>query len=91
MANFTAFRDMHTEKKGGKYSSKKIWGTIILSLICVTYLLDGFSFFTVNASLFDPMLFVAGGLIGLHTISQIFSRPSKEEEPVKKDDEIPIN
>lgn len=74
--NYTFLKDITTEKKGGKYSSKKIWGHIILLLVGVTYILDGFGYYHVNSSLFNTMVISGTTLIGLRTIASLFKKKS---------------
>ncbi len=78
--NFTLIKDMHTEEKGGKYSSKKIWGSIFFTLIGLTYMLDGFGFYEINQHLFDSVLTAATFLIGA-TVVTAFSKktPPKDD------------
>jgi undecaprenyl pyrophosphate phosphatase UppP len=65
---FKVFKEIHKEGKNEKYSSKKIWGSIILSLVCITYIGDGFKFYTINSHLFDSMLISGTTLIGLSMV-----------------------
>jgi hypothetical protein len=79
--NTTVFRDMFSEIKGGKYSSKKIWGSIILGLVAMTYVMDGYDFYEINTHLFDAMLIAGSSLIGLTTLSGIFTKKSATTKP----------
>ena len=78
--NYKFIRDLFTEVSGGKYSSKKLWGAIILSVVTLTYLGDGFKFYDVNVHLFDSMLIAGTSLIGLTTIGNIFKRSSTDTD-----------
>jgi len=76
-SNFTFFRDLYTEDKGGKYSSKKFWGHIFLALIGFTYLVDGFDWYDINVSLFNSVLIAGCTLIGLNTVKGMFNKKDK--------------
>ena len=65
-------KDLFSEEKGGKYSSKKIWGGVITGLVCVAFILDGLHFYTANKDLFNVMLLTGSSLIGLTSIANIF-------------------
>lgn len=81
--NFTLFQDLLREKRGGKYSSKKIWGTIIMFLVASAFILDGLHFYIVNENLFNSMLLAGSALIGLTTAVSIFKKdkPEDTDEP----------
>jgi undecaprenyl pyrophosphate phosphatase UppP len=68
---FSVLRDIHLESRNGKYSSKKVWGSIILLLVCITYVLDGLAFYTIDHILFNYMLITGAALIGMNTVRQI--------------------
>jgi hypothetical protein len=70
-------KDLFTEETGGKYSSKKIWGAIIMALVCTAFILDGLNFYTANKDLFNSMLIAGTSLIGLTTVTKIFNKPEK--------------
>jgi len=72
--NFTFFQDLLREKRGGKYSSKKIWGFVIMLLVCAAFVLDGLHFYKVNINLFNSMLIAGTTLIGLGTAASIFGK-----------------
>ncbi len=67
-------KDLFREASGGKYSSKKIWGFIILFLVCIAFVLDGLHFYTSNENLFNSMLIAGTTLIGLNSVSGIFKK-----------------
>ena len=83
--NFTFFQDLLREKRGGKYSSKKIWGMIVMILISLAFLGDGFNFYKVNVELFNTMAIIGTTLIGLGSLASIFSK--KESEPIAPSNE----
>jgi len=66
-------RDLFTEKKGGKLSSKKFWGNIFLALCAITYTLDGFHFYDVGKELFSSLLIAGCTLVGLRTVGGLFN------------------
>lgn len=74
MANFKFIQDQLRERSNGKYSSKKIWGLIIMLLVCSAFILDGLHFYTANESLFNSMLIAGCTLLGLNTAKAIFSK-----------------
>ena len=67
-------RDMFCEESGGKYSSKKIWGAIIMALVCTSFILDGLHFYKSNETLFNSMLIAGTTLIGLRTLTGIIKK-----------------
>lgn len=79
--NFTLFQDLLREKRGGKYSSKKIWGMIIMLLVCIAFVVDGLKFYTVNENLFNSMLIAGTTLIGLGTLNLFSSKKDSELTP----------
>lgn len=83
--NFTFFQDLLREKRGGKYSSKKIWGAIIMFLVCSAFIVDGFDFYTINVALFNTMAAIGTTLIGLGSIAGIFNK--KETDLASSDEE----
>lgn len=76
--NFTFLKDMLSEDKSGKYSSKKLWGHIVMGLVCTTYILDGWDFYVINTHLFDSMLIAGGYLLGISLVRSAFNRTKKE-------------
>jgi hypothetical protein len=81
MKNFTFLKDLFSESKGGKYSSKKFWGHIFMLLVAAAFIVDGLHFYTVNVDLFNTMVIAGTTLIGLRTIRTFFER--KSAEPAK--------
>lgn len=75
--NFTLFQDLLREKRDGKYSSKKIWGAIIMLLVCLAFIADGLHFYTVNEHLFDSMLLSGTTLIGIGALSMLRKKDNK--------------
>lgn len=82
MANFKFFQDQLREKSNGKYSSKKVWGAIIMTLICLSFTLDGLKFYTANESLFNSMLIAGCTLLGLTSVKEMVGRKNNEEEKI---------
>jgi hypothetical protein len=78
--NFTFFRDISMEDKGGKYSSKKIWGHLIMLLVGTAFVLDGLHWFVIDEGLFNSMLIAGTTLLGLNTISSIITKKSNKDE-----------
>ena len=83
--NFTSFQDLLREKRGGKYSSKKIWGAIIMLLVSLAFVVDGIHFYTVNESLFNTMAAIGTTLIGLGSLTSILGK--NESAPLSPSDE----
>ena len=54
--------------KENKVSSKRFWGSIILILCGIAFVLDGLGFYSVNVTLFNSFLLAGSSLIGLDTI-----------------------
>lgn len=77
------FQDLILENRGGKTSSKKVWGHIILILISLTYVLDSKGTYKINEHLFDAMLISGTTLIGASTIASIFTK-RKTNEPIQE-------
>lgn len=84
--NFTFFQDILREKRGGKYSSKKLWGFIVMVLLCTAFILDGLKFYDANENLFTVMATIGTTLIGLGTLN-IFTKKSEEPELAPSDEE----
>jgi len=74
MANYKFFQDQLREEVGGKYSSKKVWGAIIMSLVCLAFIVDGLHFYNVNDNLFNSMLIAGCTLLGLTSVKSMFSK-----------------
>jgi len=72
--NFTFFQDFLREKRNGKYSSKKVWGTVIMILVSLAFVVDGMQFYTVNTTLFNSMLLAGASLLGLRSIASLFKK-----------------
>ena len=70
--------DWLKEEKGGKWSSKKIWGHIIMLLVSAAFVLDGLNFYEADHHIFDAMLIAGTTLIGAGTIRQIFSKDGSQ-------------
>lgn len=78
--------DWFREDKGGKFSSKKLWGHIFCALVGITYVMDGWNFYKINEHLFDSMLIAGVTLLGLRTVSGLFGKKS-ETSKAKADDQ----
>ena len=75
--------DIFTEDKmDNKYSSKKTFGIISGTLVCVAFIGDGFCWFTVNQDLFNSMLIFSATMLGVSTV-RAFANP-KTNPPQKK-------
>ena len=72
--------DMLREKKGGKFSSKKAWGHVVMFLVGATYVLDGLHWYVMNVNAFNTMVVAGCTLIGLRTIKQILKKDSSKSE-----------
>jgi len=72
-------KDLISENRGGKYSSKKIWGHIIMILVSLAYIMDGFNFYKANETLFYYMLIAGTTLLGLRFLGKIFKRNGQQD------------
>lgn len=77
MANFKFFQDQLREESGGKYSSKKVWGAIVMALVSMAFVVDGLHFYTVNENLFNSMLIAGCTLLGLTSVKTMFAKGEK--------------
>jgi len=84
--NFTFFQDLLRERRGGKYSSKKIWGFVFMTLISVSYILDGLKFYKVNVDLFNSVLTAGTLLIGAGVLN-LFSKKTDQDLTPPKDEQ----
>ena len=66
--------DQFREKPKGKFSSKKLWGFIVMTLVSISYVLAGFTFYTVSENLFSSMLIAGTTLLGLKLVGDIFRK-----------------
>jgi hypothetical protein len=66
--------DLFKDSKGGKYSSKKFWGHIIMLLVCISFILDGIAVYTAQLELFQAMLIAGTTLLGLRLIGTMFKK-----------------
>lgn len=71
--------DWFKEEQGGKWSSKKLWGHIMLLLVGVAFILDGLNFYEADHHIFDSMLIAGTTLIGLRTIKDIFKKDGSDK------------
>ena len=73
--------DIFTEDKmDNKYSSKKTFGIISGTLVCVAFIGDGFEWFTVNQDLFNSMLIFSATMLGVSTVKAFAKSNIKEEK-----------
>lgn len=79
--NYTFFQDMFKEHRNGKYSTKKVWGFILMFLVSASFILDGLKFYKVNEHLFDSVLLAGTTLLGMGVL-QLFS---KKDTAIKKE------
>jgi hypothetical protein len=70
--------DWFKEEKGGKWSSKKIWGHITMLLVSAAFVLDGLNFYEADHHIFDAMLIAGTTLIGAGTIKEIFKKDGSQ-------------
>lgn len=80
------FLDLIRETKGGKVSSKKIWGHVVMLLVCMTYVMDGFNWYEVDHHLFDTAMIAGCTLLGLALVGRAFGKnpatgETKTDEP----------
>lgn len=71
---YKLFKDLLSEESGGKYSSKKVWGSIIMTLISAAFIMDGLHFYKANENLFNSMLLAGSTLLGLKIIKDMFNK-----------------
>ena len=69
----SSLKDLILEEKGGKISSKKVYGGLGVILSFIAFVLDGLGFYTVNDNLFNSMLIFSGSMLGL-SIAKHFSK-----------------
>ena len=81
------FSDLIRERRNGKVSSKKIWGHIVMILVSMAFIMDGYDFYEINEHLFDAMLIAGSTLIGITAISTMFKRSPKDTDNTKADEE----
>jgi lipoprotein signal peptidase len=58
------------QEDNGKFSSKRVWGGLIIMLCGIAFVVDGLHFYTVNNHLFDSFLTSGTVLIGVNVVSQ---------------------
>lgn len=78
--NYYFIQDLFRENRGGKYSSKKFWGHIIMLLVSITYVMDGFDFFEVDHHLFDSALIAGGYFLGMSVLNRALPKRNVEAE-----------
>ena len=66
-------KDWFSEERNGKYSSKKLWGHVFMLLVAASYVMDGFTFYKANETLFNSMLAAGTTLLGLRILAKIFN------------------
>jgi len=67
-------KDMFSEETGGKYSTKKTWGHIIMVAAVSSFVLDGLHFYEANVSLVNSFLITGATLLGLNAVSKMFGK-----------------
>lgn len=81
--------DLIREEKGGKASSKKIWGHIIMLLVCASFIIDGLHFYNIDQTLFLYMIVAGCTLIGLKTakdmLGGLFNKAPKSDKESSDD------
>jgi len=77
MAQAHIVKDLFRDEVGGKYSSKKIWGFVVMALVCVSFALDGLHFYKANEALFNTMAIMGTTLIGLNGMKGMFTKNGK--------------
>lgn len=65
-------------EKNGKLSSKRVWGTIMLSLACIMTVAGGFDVYNPVEGLVTMMFITGAGLLGIGTFK-------KDESIIKSD------
>ena len=78
------FSDLLREEAGGKYSSKKIWGTIIMILVCTSFILDGTNIYKANEELFNSMLIAGTALLGLSIVKGLGKKKTLSDSNEKQ-------
>ena len=72
-------KDIFTEDKiDNKYSSKRTLGVLSGFLACVSFVVDGLHFYTINESLFDSLLIYSGARLGVSVLKSFATKNKKE-------------
>jgi|TARA_R110002050_G_scaffold127401_1_gene248295 hypothetical protein len=72
-------KDIFTEDKiDNKYSSKRTLGVLSGFLACVSFVVDGLHFYTINESLFDSLLIYSGAMLGVSVLKSFATKNKKE-------------
>ena len=58
------------QEADGKFSSKRVWGGLIVVLCGLSFVADGMHFYKANADLFNSFLTAGTVLIGVNVVSQ---------------------
>jgi len=66
--------DLIREEKGGKVSSKKVWGHVVMALVGLAFIADGLHSYEMNVNAFNSMLIAGCTLIGLKTFKDVFTK-----------------
>jgi len=74
------FSDLLREERDGKFSSKKVWGHVIMFLVCISFAVDGLHFYNINVDLFNSMLIAGSTLLGLRLISSMFKKQPNDKK-----------
>ena len=67
-------KDILSDESGGKYSSKKVWGHIIMAVAVLAFALDGLHFYKANVELVNSFLITGATLLGLRAVSKMFGK-----------------
>ena len=67
-----------------KFSTKKFWGHICMTLISVSYILDGLNFYEINVHLFDSFLIAGTTLIGINTVAKFFDKKQTKKNETEQ-------
>lgn len=76
-----AFQDFLKEESDGKYSTKKLWGHVVMLLVCMTYVLDGWDFYSINQHLFDSMLIAGTTLLSMTVVRAMINKRRNKQKP----------
>jgi len=59
------------QEENGKFSSKRVWGGLVMLLCGTAFVVDGLHFYTVNSHLFDSFLIAGTTLIGINILPKL--------------------
>lgn len=58
------------QEDGGKFSSKRVWGGVVLTICGIAFVLDGLHFYEINNHLFDSFLLAGTTMVGLGALTK---------------------